>query len=170
MLIREILTEGRDAPLYHWMKIGKALDVFKNDNLKASWTHNIPGLGKFIGTSLTRNKRLIWPAEVRLTFDQSKLAHTNRIIPLDGEFVLNNTNPDYRPGMEVRDRVYNKAEAERYLINEEFVVGDVHPLHKYITHILMMGETDVNDHFFPGSTDITQQYAIKFGIPFETAK
>ncbi len=87
------IVEGREAPLYHWVDKSKLYSILQEDEMKGYWFHIIPeGNRRVYGSSLTRNKRFVYPDRVgRLTFDQGKLAQTNRIIPLDAEVVFGHT-------------------------------------------------------------------------------
>lgn len=144
---RATITEARMAPLYHYMYTEKALNVFKNDAMPARWEHEIPHQGLVKGNSLTRNQnpKMFGNRLVRLVFDQSKLAQTNKIIPLDGERVFRFTQssmdePDQRPHNirlaarnNFNDRIINQR--SNYQLAEEFVVGDIAPLHKYLKRV-----------------------------------
>lgn len=114
-----LLTEGRDAPLFHSMDERKAMDVFKKDKMEARWDHTIPwtkpgGMDNYDdpkttnksvwkhredmtvkGNSFTRN-RWAWFSgsyNTMLEVDQAKLNQTNRIITIDGDLVANKSNP-----------------------------------------------------------------------------
>lgn len=144
---RTSIMEARMAPLYHYMYADKALNVFKNDAMPARWEHEVPHQGRVKGNSLTRNKNpdMFGNRPVRLIFDQGKLAQTNKIIPLDGERVFRFTQssmdePDERPHNvrlaarnNFNDRVINQR--SNYQLAEEFVVGDIIPLHRYLQRV-----------------------------------
>lgn len=170
------VNEGRDAPLYHIMGEQKAQYVFTKDVMPARWTHNIPGVGKVSGNSFSRNKFLQQEQNmvVRLTVNQSLLARNHKIIPLNAELVhsftqhndfLNDygmppeTLSQYKPE-EPDDRT--KPDVDRF--DEEFVVGDIKQLHRYIISIDIWG--DLNYAEDQGRFLIAMmKYAKKFNIP-----
>ena len=152
----EGLSEARQAPLYHVMGEDKAAYVFANDTMPARWTHNIPGRGKVMGNSFTRNKNYKQTdyagAEgfvCRIVVDQQRLAQTHKIIPVHGELVYDygkeiEWRKDY--GIDVPVDINKLAQDPRNLdrggnkditdmMDEEFVVGDIKQLHKYVTRI-----------------------------------
>lgn len=173
MKIFEIITEAREAPLYHGMDSKKALAVFSNDILPAQWTHNIPAMGKVTGNSFSRNKLLKY-AYVVITVDQHRLSQTNKIIPLDGEYVHRAIDGTPSPSKSARDRnaidVYGQKKKPKHLLSEEFVVGDIKPLHKYIIGI-KISEPDFGSELLNKSkllqvTKFCREYAEKWNIPF----
>lgn len=129
---QEIINEGREGPLYHLMEIEKALAVFAQDAMEARWVHKLAGK-EVIGNSFTRNKKLVWGRPVRLTVDQRILAQTNKIIPLDGEYVFRQTH-GYSL---IRDRIYNAPDSTNAVWSEEFVVGPISALHRIIIAITL---------------------------------
>ena len=121
MKLSEIfLIEARQAYLYHWMSVGKTQNVFANDLMPARWQHNIPGISKpVVGNSFSRNSSLRYNKNpIKITVDQIKLTHTNKIIPADGYVI-------YRKGDD---------HAHRELC-EEFVVGPIKNIHNCIVQI-----------------------------------
>ena len=172
MHIHEILNEGREAPLYHGMRFGKAIWVFNNDILAAGWEHDIPGIGKVKGNSLSRNKLLRY-GHIVLTLDQQKISQTNKIVPVDGEYIhyLTKNSP---LAQYAKDRkpvsVYGQKRSSKHTLSEEFVIGDINPLHKYLLNV-SFGEPDFgNDN--PDKKEILrlikfcQVYCTKWNIPF----
>lgn len=156
------LVEGRDAPLYHNFSLEseKAQTVFSNDILPATWIHNIPKLGKTKGTSFTRNPRLEW-GEIRLKCDQAKLAHTHKIIPLDGQHVKSGG-------------VYSDKEGkDRYTLAEEFVFGDIKPLHTYLIEItanpIRENPTELKKLLLP-MLDYAYKWKVPVSMPTELVK
>ena len=153
------------APLYHMMDYEKAEDVFKNNAMPARWEHDIPGYGKVKGNSFTRNKnpRIFWGRPVRLIMNQQVLASRNKIIPLDGEIVFAN-------GRGVRsdpDRIMNSSLHNQFA--EEFVVGDIRPLHKMISLIELR---EANFYLLSGRNavallEFTQAYCEKYNVPLQ---
>jgi len=139
MRYTEILNEGRDAPLYHWMDDEKVYKVLKNDALKPLFKHKlIKQMG--MGISMTRNKNYKhdWAGNTicRLTFNQARLAHDHRIIPVDAHHIRLTPKQfarDYDPSMTDRNSPYTKNDNSQ--MAEEYVLGEVKPLHKYVTEI-----------------------------------
>lgn len=124
------IMEARSAPLFHMMDGKKAINVFETDAIEGRWTHNIPGMGERTGTSLTRNNnnRMLLNRVVRLTLDQEKLSARYKIVPLDGEVVFAQTQ-----NLRVhQDRKLNLPNAQ---LREEFLIGDIAPLHRYLMRI-----------------------------------
>lgn len=156
-----IIDEAREAPLYHWVQYEKSADIFAKDAMPGNWEHVIPGSEKAIlGTSMTRNPRFDWQAPVRLTMDQAKLAQRHRIIPLDADVAFQYTKmkkatPNAPRGIGGLPRSRRKhAWIPSNQFDEEFVVGDIKPLHAYVLAI------DVDEWFASVlRTDTSSQYA-----------
>jgi hypothetical protein len=126
------IMESRGGEIYHVLDFDKAKAVFADDAMPGRWEHDIPGVGKVLGNSFTRNATLKWGRYLRLVCDQRKLAYRHRIIPLDGEYVFRNTH-GYAL---IRDRVYNMdVHGRDPNWSEEFVVGDIKPLSAYVIRI-----------------------------------
>jgi hypothetical protein len=121
----DLIAEGRDSPIYHQMKLWspKTKTLLSSDILQAIWTHDIPGIGPVKGHSFSRNPRLSW-ANMQLIVDQAKLASRYKIIPLDGDYV--HTQGAFR------DR---RIKPDQTSLAEEFVVGDINSMHKYLLGI-----------------------------------
>lgn len=129
------LIEGRDAPLFHFMYFEKLVPTLENDKMEARWEHIING-SAVLGNSFSRNKRLSLGRLARLTFDQTLLSQTNKIVPLDGEAVfsagyMSKQSPRHAKKSDI-DRIWNKS---NLLLSEEFVIGDIKRLHRYVTKI-----------------------------------
>jgi hypothetical protein len=131
MRIWEILREGRDAPLYHWMNGRKALEVFRTDALLPKFAHEM--LGHQRGISLTRNKHYhhFNGQSACLVFNQAKLAQTHRIKPIDAERAA---AVDRR---ETGLNSYHDRPAYGNEMAEEFVLGAIKPLHSYLAAIYL---------------------------------
>lgn len=184
MKITEILTEGRDAPLYHVMGEEKAAAVFASDTMPARWTHDIPGRGQVTGNSFTRNKHYKQTdyagAEgfvCRIVVDQNRLAQTHKIIPVHGELVHQygqekqwkadvgiDEPTDIRKLAQDPSNVDRGSKEQTDLMDEEFVVGDIKNLHQYVRQIDIWSSVAT-------TTDKGKflvyllQYAKKFNIP-----
>lgn len=159
------LLEIRGAPLYHWMDAKKSLSVFEHDKFTQLWTHETKE-GTFKGISFSRNSSFTYGEKpVRLTFDQAKLAARFKIIPLDAERAfahsMNSTGWYNR-----KDRKMNSKNSQQYA--EEFVIGDIKPLHKFITKIEVTKRASIGN----SSRSLIQEaeeYAKKWNIPLELA-
>lgn len=82
--IYEMLTEGRDAPLYHATGYDKLRGIVDSNYLQAMTRQEINSKA-VKGVSLTREFRFAkkWNDGVILQIDQRKLAQTYKIIPFD---------------------------------------------------------------------------------------
>ncbi len=163
MRLRDLL-ESRSAPLYHWMTRDKAEYCFKHDEMPGRWEHYLPVEGDdYSGNSLSRNKRLHLYGDYRVTLDQAKLAARYKIIPVDGEYVFHGNPKRFPwrdatgvkrfspPGDHIRSRK-NYYDAD---LAEEFVIGDIKQLHKYLIEVVC------HDHQVPSWID---DYCKKFSI------
>jgi hypothetical protein len=167
-LDEEIIEEGRDAPLYHSMDFKKSMDVFMNDKMPAKWQHNLPRIGKVFGNSFTRNKNLKWCSNmVSLTMDQTKLSQGHKIIPLDGEAIFQYSISGKLPWHgTLKDRI---AHSHDEPLSEEFVVGDITPLHKYIRSIELGSNRGCESSGWEAIQlcELVKDYSQKFGIPLK---
>lgn len=160
------LVEGRDAPLYHMAHLEKAMCVFEEDLLDASWNHDLSHLGlgdQVAGTSLTRNPRYWYPSTrwARFTFDQTRLSQRHRIVPLDGDRAFG--------GPEYTARTSNSAPYGDTL-DEEFVIGLVRNAHRYIVHVLAnlpSGDSDFDPEEAVNMREAAIAWSRKFGVPLE---
>ena len=179
MRLSEILLEAREADLYHSMSLQKAANVLHNDIMPAAWAHYVPGLGKIRGNSFTRNQNLRFGyRNVILTIDQSKLSNSNKIIPLDAQNVyhqeFNDAQRSVGPPSSLRgypgsnDRGMS-ANAQH---QEEFVVGDIKNLHRYIKSIQLYGYHEDMPELedLEVSWQVFRQYVRKYNIPFKVDK
>ena len=137
--IRYYLEASRSAPLYHWMVTKKVVGCLANDEIVPLFRHE--GMNKH-GISLSRNTRFDFGSSfygasdhfVRLTLDQDKLAREHKITPLDAEHAVrkrgyNREDDGYRPD---RDKCL-----EDTLMAEEYLIGTIKPLHKYVTSVYL---------------------------------
>lgn len=187
MRITEIITEGREANLYHGMTEKKSLAVLHNDSMPALWQHNVPGMGRVAGNSLSRNKfygieTVDGDYSIRLVLDQARLAQTHKMFPVDGELLYNisqtnqarrelNTQrpPELQKPEIVDPRDANPENSDRYKtrvgyqMSEEFVVGNINQLHRYIKEIQVLDKL-----YWSCDTDLgylIDKYSKKFRIP-----
>jgi len=139
MKLDQVLTEGRDAPLYHVTTLPRLLYALERNELRAYQTD-------IDLVSLTRNKRLRHiagkgPAEGMLIFDQRKLSYNYKMEP-------QNDNPEDKMDMMDDSRE-----------DEEVVVGSIKPLNRYVDHIVIF------DHYkdleeVPRITDLAEDLHI----------
>jgi len=166
------ITEAREGLLYHWINPIKLEYALKRDSMHPEWRHNDPLTGEDMhGNSMSRNVRLVMPEATRLVFDQARLAQTNKIIPLDADYVFHRTrqlsknfgrmNPEELSAM--RTRTVSKG-APYSDFAEEFVLGPITPLHKYLVRI---DYDDKSGYFALGR--IIDEYARKYNIPVREA-
>ena len=177
MKITEIITEGRGADLYHGMLPDKALSVFANDSMPANWQHDIPGMGRVNGNSFSRNKfygTIYYDGgySLRLVLDEAKLAQAHKIFPINGELIhrlamSNNIRRD--TGVPIRTdtrdmppEASDRAKPAESQMSEEFVVGNIVNLHRYIKSIELFNAAAHSSTPFAYALI---NYAKKFNIP-----
>src|SRR5690606_38188776 len=82
----EVLLENNRQPLYHGVRsLGNLIHIIEENELSPFTTHEIDGQ-TFHGVSLSRSKEFSknWSdPRIVLTLDQSKLRHSNKIIPVN---------------------------------------------------------------------------------------
>jgi len=155
---------GRDAPLYHWMGRDKARKCFNSDKLRALFSHKVTGKKK--GVSLTRNRQYDhgWSSnDIRLTLDQAALSTRYKIIPLDADRAaavdtkknLNNIYPD-------RGRRLNYSDQQE--MAEEFLLGDIIPLHSYLTGVYYTHDGHDDDPFLKALIRFVVKFSIKLTV------
>lgn len=152
------LDEFTQYPLYHWMNHKKAINVFNSNSIPANWKHDIPGIGEKYGNSFSRNSRFTFQDNfVRLTVDKNKIKETNKIIPLDAEYVYG--------GGKIQDRIYNKK-YQQYLYMEEFVINDIVDLNKKLISIeLFKPDFNTQLQYILNTIEEAEKYSKKFNIP-----
>jgi len=161
------LFESKSADLYHFMGYEKTESVFVNDYMPAKWKHKVRDeKGNVIiltGNSFTRNKHASF-TNVRLTIDQELLSSNYKIIPIDGQRAFGGPN------------VPSQRNQKQYAVSldEEFVIGDIKNLHRYIKLIEFRskkehGPYDRFSNQFPVELyEICEKYAKKFNISFSS--
>lgn len=178
MRANEFINEERGGYLYHGMPKAKAITVFANDSMPANWQSNIPGVGRINGNSFSRNK--LYGTEysyggylVQLTVDQTKLAQTHKMIPVNAERVyrLAATNNNRRELGKPEQDIANMPSSTndrfkrdpRGRMDEEFVVGDINNLHKYVVAISLIDSNDAR-RIDPASAFMLTNYCKKYNI------
>jgi hypothetical protein len=142
-----VINEGEITNLlYHWISNKKIDDIVEEDTLFGNFIHTIRGQ-KISGNSFSRNKNLkINYSTVRLTVDKDKLKNNYKIMPLDAEIIHRKIDFDDRQKYnKFRDRNPKKTnifgdqpirknfDEDRF--DEEFVVGNITNVSRYITQI-----------------------------------
>lgn len=156
-----LVREAREGFLYHWMSAQKAVNVFSTDTLSGQWEHFDELQGRNItGTSTSRNEHSpTRPGDcVRLVIDKSKITN-NKIAPINAERAFD-LSRDRRPKDDRIGKRYHQ-------FAEEFIIGDLSPLHKYLVRIDM-----AKDQLSMSSTDIEEtiaRYSKKWNIPVQKA-
>ena len=135
---------GRSAPLYHSTNLESIVNILTTNQLAADTSHAMmyinpvlrgkpEGNKKLAGVSLTRSKAFAddW-ADVVIVLDQEKIRHNKKLIPIN----YFNDEPDGS---------YSAQDREEF---EEFVVGAVTPLDKFISGIYFPArlENDYTDY------------------------
>lgn len=115
------ICEGRDAPLYHFTRLDRLMDIVKVDQL-----------GSDDGASLTRNINTPYFSHggwnlVALVLDQTKLTATHRLAPRGGSA--------YGDDFTLFQKSWHQKSASKE--QEEFSVSPIKPLHRYLTHIVI---------------------------------
>lgn len=180
--LREIQSGGF-APLYHVMDIRKAMAVFRDDALMARWQHwDAVGRQRLRGNSFSRNPRMSVRVTdcVRITVDQDRVRRRHRIVPMDADYAFEILRKfhdpetdtvnweeleDYWDSMDypenLRDRIKHADEQQW---QEEFVTGDIRPLHRYLTRI----EVNYQPHpLWSDMAEVIEDYAGRFSIDAE---
>lgn len=145
------IVEGRTAPLYHGISPGKLRETLTSNTLKATWTHDIPGMGKQTGISLTRNKNVKYDYVV-FVFDQARLAQRFKMVPVDGEHLVYKSD-------KIRDRSSSISTMavsgpNKLQLAEEFLIGNIPNLSSYILEIQLVEPTH-------GTTDYHRDDLVK---------
>jgi len=158
------IFEGRDASLYHMMDSKKAESVFQNDTMYATTQHKLPSHGLIFGSSFTRMALRLSRSfgTVWLEVDQTKLAQRHKIIPVDGEWSLG-----YKKGDADLNRWRDRRSEE---FAEEFVIGDINNLHKYIRSITVIHNKQyryLNDEEKARLDNTCSDYAKKYSLPIK---
>jgi len=176
------LPPGRYAPLFHVMDVHKAVAVFTGDAMPARFTHHDPVGGRLIsGNSFSRNRGMgVRPTDcIQITVDQEALRRRHRIIPFDADaaferyrrFVGEDGNmdweefEDYWNAYDLDPREYDRLKSRwGQQWSEEFVLGDIRELHRYVTRI----EVNYQDHpRWHAAQSAANDFAHRFGIEIE---
>jgi len=176
------LPSGRYAPLYHVMDVHKAVAVFTGDAMPARFTHfDVVGRRMVSGNSFSRNPGMAVRATdcIRITVDQDALRNRHRLIPFDADaayerycrFMDDDGNMNWEEFEDYWDaHDYDPRETDRRKSrwgqqwSEEFVLGDIRELHRYVTRI----EVNYQDHpRWHAAQSAANTFADRFGIEIE---
>jgi hypothetical protein len=154
------LPSGRYAPLYHVMDVHKAYAVFTGDAMPARFKHFDPVARQLVsGNSFSRNPGMcVRPTDCfRITVDQEALRNRHRFIPFDADaayerycrFIRDDDQvnweefEDYWDAYDLDPREADRSKSRwGQQWSEEFVLGDIKELHRYVTKI----EVNFQDH------------------------
>lgn len=175
MRYKELLKEQARSHLYHNTSLEKLDTILRTNTLPATWAHVLPDGSKKTGSSLTRNPQLgrrIWTTPfgpVQLVLNQDKLQQNYKLIPLDAENALQKQVDPSRLDDPRWQKRYNDRllRAREQPFAEEFVVGDVKPLSKYLEKIIWIQEYDPQwNKKYEQDLRLIRQYARQHEIPF----
>lgn len=146
------INEGvNDNLLYSWISNKKIQDIINDDKMYANFKHTIKDTD-FYGNSFSRNKNLIIDQYyIRITVDKNLLSMNYKIIPLDGEIIHRKINhSDKWKYSKYKDRNPKKThifgdqkiskDFDKHRFDEEFILGDIKNISKYITEIIIYPE------------------------------
>lgn len=156
----EILTEGRDSPLYHGTGWNAALQIITSNEILPNSSHKpkkllMHGDELVQGISLTRNLNTAFDfGKIVFEIDQRKLSQTNKLVPLDY------WSTQYNPSL--RSRSHQQGDKYEY---EEFCVGAIKPFDKHLIAIWIQEKT--KDRFSKMFTDedTIKRYSVIFDNP-----
>ena len=164
------------------MDVHKAVAVFTDDTMPARFTHHDLVGGRLIsGNSFSRNPGMsVRPTDcVRITMDQDALRRRHRIIPFDADaayerysrFIGDDGRVDWEEFEDYWDAYdLDPKESDRskrrwgQQWSEEFVLGDIRELHRYVARI----EVNYQDHpRWHAAQSAANDFANRFGIEIE---
>lgn len=157
------ITEGvREGTVYHWTTAASLMRILADDMISVgSSTHNIDGK-TLSGVSVTRDAfldlsqtyavsgRKVW----RIGLSLDRLRHNLRVMPVRDEYLRNKPRGatiKQRAGMS--DFYQSSSSDER----EEFVIGNIGPLSRYITSVAVL-EDSVDPTVTPWEFDKDPDY------------
>jgi hypothetical protein len=139
---KQFLEEGRDAPLYHATYTEAAAKILKDGVLMGVTKHKLPN-ATVAGVSLSRDLKTATNLAyhefnhntvVVFELDQRKLAQRHKIKPLNF-YMTNFWKQEERAGQPARYQNSNFFFGKRNNEYEEFVLGDIKNVDKYIKKI-----------------------------------
>jgi hypothetical protein len=142
----------------------KISKVLNGDALLPLFAHDdFPGQK---GISLSRNPNFdmnlyttAFLHPVRLTLDQALLTRHHKIYPVDADYMVRN-----RQGFNSHDRPLDRLKTRlEHTMAEEYVVGAIRPLHKFVTAIQFdNGYLEVTDNYAgAGEADLNKYFQYK---------
>lgn len=133
-LFRTEIMEGRDAFLYHATSPYHASIILRENCILDKTKQNVNGYGQPVvtGVSLSRSPMTTQFGDVIFQLDQSRLAQNNRLVPFN-----------------YWAREHGKTRPQNDTESEEFCIGKIEPLTRYLVTIFVSPE--VADHGFHGN-------------------
>lgn len=139
---KEYLVEAKRNSLYHGRSLKTAMIILKNNMLEGRTILDHPGMFKEhkMGISLSRDPNVAKKfGDVVFELDRNKLSHNYKLIPINwGDSTL---SP--HKSASSRQRVIN-GKKEWFTESEEFVIGSIRNLDKYLTCIWVPEEVYLN--------------------------
>ena len=177
----KFISESKNFNLYHWVSTNKMIEIINDNTLYAKFKHTINNK-EICGNSLSRNKKLkINYSYIRLTLDQEKLNYNYKIIPLDGEIIHKridikddykiNRHRDINPkkrNIFGDDPISKNFDEDRF--DEEFLIGDIKNINKYIKEILIIKPKWYSEDFDLELINKIKEYCSNYNILFNDRK
>ena len=132
MKLTDLFEEAHQ--LYHLTEFDKALDLLEHDKFTRLWKHETKE-GDYEGVSFSRNPKFHYGDKpVRFVVDLQKVKQKYKIVTLDAERAFHHSieNPRWYV---IKDRKLN-SNGQQYA--EEFVLGNLDQLHKYLLRIELL--------------------------------
>lgn len=172
------INESKSSDLYHWVSKIKMESIIDNNILYGNFIHTIKNV-EFKGNSFSRNSKLkINYSYIRLTFNQLLLSYNYKIIPLDGEIIhrkinIKNDISSYQKYKDRNPKKYNvfgdspiRKDFEKDRFDEEFILGDIKNVSKYIKHIEIFKPEWYSEEYDDNLINNIKEYSIKNKILF----
>lgn len=185
----DILNEGLNHQvLYHFMNSVKLKNCLGSNKLEARWDHVIPDISypgnsssvsdfpedkkrKVIGTSLTRNKNLDFAGySYVFELDRKKIRDTNKLHVIDADVTFSKINP-HQSRLDHRTRnLYKQTPESSTQFAEEYLEGDLYPLHKYLRSIMLkfpLTKDGIENDYAGWIIKYLANYSIRYNIPIK---
>ena len=170
------INEGiNDNLLYSWISNKKIIDIVEGNKMYGNFKHTIKNKD-FYGNSFSRNKNLIIDQyRVRISVDKSLLSMNYKIIPLDGEIIHRRIDfKDEWKYNKYKDRNPKKThifgdqkiskDFDKHRFDEEFVLGDINNISRYITEISIYPEKWYSEEIEENLINDLKNYCDKHNI------
>jgi len=145
-IIDYINENVNDNLLYSWISLDKINSIVNDNIMPAKFKHTIKGVD-YYGNSFSRNKLLdIEHYVIRISVDKDLIQHNYKIIPLDGEIIHRRIDSSdvykYNKNRDRNPKKRNffgdqpiKKDFHKYRFDEEFIIGDIQNISRYIKQI-----------------------------------